>query len=136
MATRIKGKGALFTLGATDFGPECTSIVLENEDADADVTTFADAAAGGAKQWFFTISAVQSTDATSLWRYLWDNAGDLDVAFVYAPHGNAVVTASLPHYTGTVDLPAKPSIGGDADTTYTFEVRIDVNGEPVLDTVP
>lgn len=131
MSTRIKGKSLTLTIGGTDYAADATNIVLENEDADNDVTTFADAAAGGAKQWFFTMTAVQSTDADSLWRYLWDSTGD-EVAYVFAPHGNEVASATQPHFTGTVVVGAKPSVGGEAGSTFTFEVRLDCKEEPTL----
>ena len=130
MSTRIKGKAVVFKLATTDYAADITSIVLENEEADSDVTTFADAAAGGAVDWKFTISAVQSTDTASLWSYLWENAGTTNVAYVYAPAGNATPSTTKPHYTGTVSLGPKPSIGGDADTTWTFEVEIKCDQEP------
>ena len=132
MSTRIKGKSLTLTIGGTDYAADATDIVLENEEADGDVTTFADAAAGGAVQWFFTMNAVQSTDAASLWRFLWDSTGD-EVAYVFAPHGNATPSASQPHFTGNVTIGSKPAIGGTAGETFTFEVRLDCTGEPVLD---
>lgn len=131
MSTRIKGKSLTLTIGAKDYAADATNIVLENEDADNDVTTFADAAAGGSKQWFFTMTAVQSTDADSLWRFLWDSTGD-EVAYVFAPHGNTTPSATQPHFTGNVTVGAKPSIGGDANSTFTFEVRLDCKEEPTL----
>lgn len=129
MSKRITGKSLSFKLGDTEYMADATNIVLENEDADNDVTTFADAAAGGTKQWFFTMTAVQSTDATSLWSFLWDSTGD-EVAYVFAPQGNATPSADAPHFTGTVTVGAKPSIGGEAGNTFTFEVRLDCNEEP------
>ncbi len=137
MSTRIKGTGLLLEIDGVDYYADCTSVVLENEDAAAGVTTFADAAAGGSKQWFFTITAIQSTDTASFWRSIWSNTGDI-VNYVYAPHGNATASSSQPHFTGTVKIPAKPSIGGEAgtNTEYTFELRMDCQEEPTLDTTP
>lgn len=135
MSTRIKGKSAIFEVDGVDYAGDITSIVLENEAADADVTTFADAAAGGAVEWKFSITAVQSTDTGSLWNYLWTAAGDTDVPFTYGPQGNETPSTAKPHFTGTLDLGPKPSIGGDADATWTFDVELKVNGEPTRVTV-
>lgn len=135
MSTRIKGKGLVFKLATVDYSADVTNIVLESEEADADVTTFADAAAGGATDWYFRGEAVQSTDAASLWSYLWTSAGEQNVAFLYAPHGNAIASVTKPHYTGTVTLGRKPSIGGDADSTWTFEFEIKLDAEPAKVTV-
>ena len=65
--TRISGTGLTLTLAGTSYYAECVSCVLENEDAPAAVTTFADAADGGARQFYFSIEAIQSPDTASLW---------------------------------------------------------------------
>lgn len=135
MSTRIKGSALKLTIGSTDYWADVTSAVLDNEEADTGATTFADAQAGGARQYFFTLNAIQSTDSASLWSYIWANTGEI-VAYTYAPHGNTTATANEPHFVGTVKIPPKPSIGGEAgaNVEYTFEVRMDCQEEPTLDT--
>ena len=137
MSTRIKGSALKLTIGSTDYWADITSCVLENEEADTGATTFEDASLGGARQWYFTLSAIQSTDTAAFWRYLWANTGTI-VSYVYAPHGNATASSTQPHFTGTVKIPPKPSIGGEAGTNneFTFEVRMDCQEEPTLDTTP
>lgn len=131
---RIKGTKLSLTIGTTEVHEEGTSVVMDNEEADSDVTTFADAEAGGARQHFLTISATQSVQGDSFWRMIWANTGE-DAAFVFRPHGNVVATADEPHFTGTLKIGPKPTLGGDAGTTstFTFETRFDIEGEPVLD---
>lgn len=135
-STRIKGNALKLTFGSPgeDYWADQTSVVLENEEKGSGVTTFEDAAAGGSRQWFFTLSAIQSTQATSFWRYLWDNEG-AEVAFTYAPHGNETPSADQPHFVGMCKVGPKPSVGGDADREgeYTFETRLDVTSGPTLD---
>lgn len=136
-STRIKGNALALKFGspAEDYWADATSVVLENEEKDSDVTTFEDAKnAGDARQWFFTLSAIQSTAKTSFWRYLWENTGQV-VAFTYAPHGNEVATEDQPHFIGTCKIGAKPSVGGEAGQTtqYTFDARLDVETGPTLD---
>lgn len=133
MSTRIKGSALKFTLDGDDYWADATSVVLENEEAADAATTFADAQAGGARTYYFTVSAIQSTDTDSLWRYIWANTGE-EIAYTYAPHGNATASSSQPHFTGTVRIPAKPTVGGEAGLTneYTFEVRFDCLEEPTL----
>lgn len=128
--TRIKGKALVFKLATIDYAADVTDIVLEAEEADADVTTFADAAAGGATDWFFRGTAIQSTDTAALWNYLWNSSGTTAVAYVYAPNGNTTPSTTKPHYTGTVSLGRKPSIGGAADETWTFDFEIKCDQEP------
>ena len=132
-ATRIKGSTSLLKLAGTDYSADCAKIALIPEAADKDVTTFEDARNGGSQSWVFDIDSIQSTDPLALWNYLWENSGLEGVAFVYAPHGNAVATEAKPHFTGTLTLGAKPQIGGEAgrDKTYTFSTKLDVDGEPL-----
>lgn len=134
-STRIKGTKLALTLGSpgTDYWADISSYLLDNEEADSDVTTFADAAEGGARQFRLTGSAIQSTDTASFWRYVWENTGE-DVAFTLAPHGNATATEAQPHFVGTVTIGPKPAIGGEAGTgSFTFDFEWDVVGEPTVD---
>ena len=135
MSTRIRANALALTFGGTDYWADATSVLFENEETATGVTTFEDASLGGARTYFFTISAVQSTATSSFWRYLWENTGDV-VAYKYAVHGNATATADEPHLTGTVKIGPKPSLGGDASVNgeYTFTVRLDAQEEPTLDT--
>lgn len=138
MSTRIKGRQLALQFGtpSIDYWADQTACVLDNEEADSDTTTFADAAAeGGARQYFLSLTAVQSTDTASFWRYVWEHSGE-KVPFVYAPHGNETPSESKPHFVGTCTIGPRPAIGGEAGatSTYTFETRFDVEGTPVMDT--
>ncbi|SDQ11116.1 IPT/TIG domain-containing protein [Microbacterium sp. cf332] len=133
-STRIKGSALALSFGGTDFWADATSVVLDNEEASSDVTTFADAAEGGARLEYFTVGAIQSTATGSFWSYVRENVGR-EVAFRYAVHGNAVATADQPHVTGVVKILTAPPLGGEAGATteYTFETRLDVVGRTTLD---
>ena len=131
--TRISGTGLTLTLAGTSYYAECVSCVLENEDAPAAVTTFADAAVGGARQFYFSIEAIQSPDTASLWNKIWTSTGSI-VAYTFAPTGNATASTNNPVFSGTVKIPVKPSIGGTASATgqYTFTTRLDCQQEPTI----
>lgn len=134
MSTRIKGNALALTFGGTDYWADATSVMFENEDSAAGVTTFEDASKAGSRTYYFTVGAIQSTDSSSFWSYLWENTGEV-VAYKYAVHGNATATADEPHLIGTVKIGPKPSLGGEASVTgeFTFEVRLDCQEEPELD---
>lgn len=137
MSTRIKGRQLKLEIGSppVDYWADVTACELQNEEADSDVVTFEDASQpGGAMVDFLQITAVQSTDAESLWSYIWDHAGE-SVDFAYAPHGNAEPTAAQPHFIGTCTIGPRPAVGGEAgrDNTFTFESRWDVEGRVVMD---
>lgn len=133
---RLKGDSLHLTIGTTELFLQATSVVMDNEEANGDVTTFADAAEGGARQFFFQITALQSLEATSLWRYLWENTGET-ATFVFSPAGNEVPSTAQPHFEGTLKVGPKPSLGGAAGrtTTHTFEYRLDIDGVPEMVTV-
>lgn len=126
---KYKGKDLSLTFGTEEVNLEATSVVLQNEDADGDAVTFAETAAGSAVQWYFEIAATSDYGTDSFWSFCWDNAGQ-DVDFVFKPYGNAVPSPAQPHFTGTAHVVAKPPVGGTAGEVFTFETRLDVDGEP------
>jgi hypothetical protein len=137
---RIRGnKKPVLTLGSpgTDQSADIISWNIENEEADSDVITFEDAAAGGSRQFFLRGSAIQSRATASFWRYVWENTGESDVPYTIAPHGNAVATEAEPHFVGTLAIGAKPSVGGEASTSassaFQFDYEFVVDGTPTLD---
>lgn len=148
-STRIKANALKMTISGTDYWADLSSVELQSEPSSGDSETFYDVSLGGRPDWFFTVSGVQSTDASSFWRAMWDAAGT-EVEFIYAPHGNSTASATQPHFrsknaaspqvvVATVRIPMKGSfmIGGQAaaDGTYSFEgVRMDIIGEPFLAT--
>lgn len=133
-STRIKGKSLTLTIDGNDYAMDASSIVLTSEDMNGEVRTFADITPP--KQWYFDIEAVQSTDEDSFWSMLWDEDGTEDVAYIFAPHGNATESTNEPHFTGTVTIKGKPPVGGTADSTFTFTYRLDCDQEPTIDRTP
>ena len=138
-STRIKGTKLMFKLGTTtpvDYWADISSYSLTSDEAEADITTFADASEGGARQYKLTGSAIQSTDTASFWRMVWEKSGTI-IPFTLAPHGNAVATAAQPHFTGSVKVGPRPPIGGDAGNgAFPFDFEWNVEGTPVLVPAP
>lgn len=91
--------------------------------ADTDFLTFADAAAGGARQYNLEINLVQDLVAGTLWRLIWDSPGS-EVDFIIAPYGNAVPSPTQPHVAGTavVAEPDGDLIGGQANVSTTAKM--------------
>lgn len=85
------------------------------------------------RTWTLEVAGVQSTDPTSLWSILADAARTGEhLVFTYAPHGNPTPSVSQPHFTGTAQAPAQPSLGGEAAVVgdHPFEMVLDLIGEP------
>jgi len=143
MSTRIKGNALQLTIDGVQYNADISQAEMVSEEAASDVTTFADAGSGGASDWYFTISGIQSTDAASFWRAMWDNAGD-EVEYIFNPHGSAAPSSTQPWFqsenasavvVSTVRIPRRGTfpLGGEAsaDGTFSFSgIRMDIIGEP------
>ncbi len=139
MSTRIKGANLSLMIGSppVEYKADISASTITNEEKSADVTTFADVVAGDDRDYFLNFSAIQSTDAASLWDYVWENAGLEAVAYTYAPHGNAAPSAAEPHFTGTLTIGPAPTLGGEAgkDNTYTFDAQWLLDAKPVKEII-
>jgi len=103
-----------------EYSAELTNARFSIADSDNDTVTFADAAAGGAKDWSFAFTAVQDAAADTIWSKIFDSAGT-SAAITYMPYGNATPTATEPHFTATatISLPDGDFLGGDANASTT-----------------
>jgi hypothetical protein len=129
-STRIKGRQLALKFGTppVDYWADTISVELDNEEADSDTVTFEDAASGGGRQFFFNVTAIQSTDPESFRSNVWDHTGQTR-PFTNAPHRNATPTPEQPHFVGQVKVGPRPKIGGEAGSSaYQFETRWDCEG--------
>lgn len=95
-------------------------------EGDTDFVTFADAAAGGSRDYKLEGTAAQDAESASFWRKVFDSPGD-DVPAVLMPYGNAVPSATEPHFTSTVTLtePDGDLLGGEANASNTARFTFD-----------
>lgn len=121
-------------IDGTEHTAEVSKAVVTSGESDSDFLTFAGAAAGG-RAYKLNIVGVQDAANGSLWREVWDNAGD-EVPVTLMPYGNAVPSATEPHYTATATIsePDGDFLGGEADSStsarFTFEVEWDLAAKP------
>lgn len=118
-STRIKATNIIFKIGTVEYSCDANMVELTLNDAPGDVQTFCEVRVGG--EWKLQLDGVTSGDATSLYRVLWANFGT-EVAFVIAPNGNAVASASQPHYTGTVVFDQLPPLSLTSGDVVKFSV--------------
>lgn len=115
-------------IGTTESTAEVSKCEVVSGAADSDFTSFADAAAGGAREYALDLIARQDLATGSLWRNVWASAGTT-VAVKINPYGNTTATVAEPHYTGNVTItePDGTLIGGEAKSStsarFTFGVR-------------
>jgi hypothetical protein len=122
-ATRIKATNIVFKIGTVDFACDTTSVQLTLGDGPGDVQTFCEVRPGG--MWSLQLDGITSLDSASLYQLLWANFGT-QVAFVIAPGGNAVASATQPHYTGTVIFNELPPLSLNSNEITKFSVTLQV----------
>jgi hypothetical protein len=126
-STRIKAQNILFKFGATEYACDANMVELTLGDAPGDVQTFCEVRVGG--QWSLQLDGITSGDSSSLYRVLWDNFG-ATANFTIAPNGNAVASASEPHYTGVVTFDQLPPLALVSNETSVFSVTLTVKSTP------
>jgi hypothetical protein len=108
-------------IGTTEYTAEVSKLEITSSAADSDFTSFADAAAGGAREYALEFTARQDLTTGTLWRNVWASAGTT-VAVKVAPYGNTTAASVLePHFTGNVVIsePDGTLIGGEAKSSTT-----------------
>jgi hypothetical protein len=108
------------SVAGTDYTAQVSKAVITSGESDSDFVTFADAAAGGAREYTLEFTAVQDAVVATLWDKVWTAAGT-SVACILKPYGNTTATAGQPHYSfdAVVSEPDGDFIGGGADASVT-----------------
>lgn len=127
---RVDGKGLSLTFGTVEVACVSSSVVLDNEDAPAELTTFADVIAGNDRRWFFTVTAWPDLAPGTWWTLLWETPAFTPISYVYKPYANAVATAAEPHFSGLVTVDRKPALGGAAGAIWSFDARLTCTAAP------
>lgn len=114
------------TIDGDEVTAEVSKAVITSNDAGSDFTTFADAAAGGAREYRLEFTGVQDPVTGSLWDKVWTAAGD-SVDFVLDPVGGGVSSPANPTFEGTVTItePDGDLIGGAADSSTSARFTFD-----------
>lgn len=131
-------RALVLKVGGTDFSSSVSDVRLTANKADTDFVSFADAAAGGAREYALKIKMKQNTDSTALWYFLWNSAGTT-VAVEVWPNGYvATPTTTKPKVSGTVTItePDGDILGGEANQStsarFTTEVEWVFTAKPTL----
>lgn len=110
-----------------DRSDEVAKAVITSAPAESDFLTFAEARAGGGRDYVLAMTIAQDHASGTLWDLIWTGAGT-EVAGTYAPYGNAAPTVSQPHYdfTATVAEPDGDFLGGEANSSTTAVATVEV----------
>lgn len=128
-------RALVLSIAGTDYTAQISKAVITSGEADSDFVTFANAAAGGAREYRLEFTAVQDMATTTLWDKVFTSAGT-SVAYILKPYGNATASPTQPHYTGnaTITEPDGDFIGGEADASTTARMVFECSW--VLDAKP
>jgi hypothetical protein len=123
-------------IDSTERSSEISVAKITSKEGDSGFLTFADAANGGDRQYTLEFTAVQDLVSGTLWDLIWTGAGT-EVSGTFMPYGNAVPTASEPHFdfTAVVSEPDGDLLGGAANKStkarFTVEAEWALTGKPV-----
>lgn len=120
-ATPLGTRSLKIKIGTVEYNVDVSNVTIESAESDSDFTSFAQAAAGGARDYTLNFTATQDpADSTSLWSKVFDSAGTT-VAVSLNPYGGTTFSASNPGFTGNVVItePDGPLLGGEADASTT-----------------
>jgi len=120
MATVIGTRKTILKVGGTDFSDSVSTVAITTGEKDSDFMSFAEALAGGAREYHLKLKIRQDTAAAALWYYIWASLGS-DVAVEFWPNGGTVPSATTPKVSGTVTVmePNGELLGGEANKSST-----------------
>lgn len=126
----------------TDYTASVSNATITSAETDSDFVSFADAAAGGLRDYALHLVMKQNTSADSLWDLIWSRPGE-EVTFSIWPNGepsDGEPTADQPEITGVavVQDPDGDLLGGEANPSTTARMTVEVDWlcteKPIRDT--
>lgn len=110
-----------------DRSDEISKAFIASAASDSDFVSFLAARSGGARDYTLQMTVAQDHASGTLWDLIWTGAGT-EVDGVYAPYGNAVASASQPHYsfTAVVAEPDGEFLGAEATDSTSAVATVDV----------
>ena len=124
------------TINAVDRTAQCSKTVITSGESDADFVSWADAAAGGAREYKLELEFVQDFATGTLWDLIYSSPG-MTFPYLIRPYGNATATPAQPHFSGNVTItePDGDFIGGEADPSVSARLLAECEwtctGKPV-----
>lgn len=132
-STRLKGSALSLAFDGVDYWADVTRVRLTNVANGDPIRDWYGNPVAANRTHLITGAAVQSLEASSFWRYAWENRGQT-INFRYAPLGNHEPLPDSPHFVGKVTVGPPPAVGGDAGNgEFEFEFEWEVIGTPDID---
>lgn len=123
----LTARTLVISVGGTDYSAQVFNAEVRADAADSDDVTFADATAGGGRQYTLGLTLTQDMATSSLWNQIWASSGT-DVTVLMKPYGNSTASSTQPHYSMSANVrePDGVLIGGDADASTTKRLKVEV----------
>lgn len=114
------------SIGGSDVTAQISVAKITTGESDADFVTFADAAAGGARDYKLVFTAVQDAVTGTMWDRVWSSAGTT-VAGILMPYGNTTASTTQPHFSfnAIITEPDGDLLGAEADPSATARAVIE-----------
>lgn len=116
------------TVDGDEFTAQVSKCLIRSAATESDFVTFADAAAGGGRDYFLDVKAVQDAETGTFWDIVWSQLG-AELEVVVMPYGNATPSATEPHFEGTIVVrePDGDLVGGEANRSTSARQTIEVS---------
>lgn len=128
MSNPVGTRKLVLKVESTDMSDAVKFAAVTSKKADGGFGSFAEARAGGPRQYFLKLTLKQDTDTGSLHDFIWAHFGE-EVDIEVWPHGGTTSGASTPKYTGTciVGEPDGELLGGEANesTAARFQTEVE-----------
>lgn len=127
-STPLGTRSLKLDIDGVEYTADVSKVSIESAAADSDFVSFADAKAGGRREYTLKFTATQDpADAASIWNTIWTQAGE-EIDVEVNPYGGAAPTAATPTFTGTVIItePDGTLLGGEADPSTTARFTMDL----------
>lgn len=126
-ATAVNKRSMKVYVNAVDVSDQFSTAKFTSAETDSDFVTFADAAAGGGRDYAFEGTMAQDAATGSVW-YLMSASGGSSVVVLLKPYGNSAASPTQPHYSATavISEPDGDYLGGDADASTTAVQTTDI----------
>lgn len=126
----VNTRHVVLVVDSIDCSDSVSRAEVTSAETDSDFVSFAQAAAGGARDYALAMTLKQNTSASTLWDIIWSQSGE-DVPVVVWPNGMPVggtPTASQPRFTGTATVkdPDGVLLGGEANPSTTARMTTEV----------
>lgn len=126
----VNTRHAVLVIDGIDCTAEISRASVTSAESDSDFVSFAQAAAGGARDYALAITAKQNTSTGTFWNIVWSQGG-AEVATEVWPNGKpagGTPTAAQPKFTGTnvVKDPDGDLLGGEANASTSARQVVEI----------